>query len=751
MLILIAAIGFLLASGYKGPIFEPSYLAFALHAVFVFLMAIVLAIVSGRAFLVSGSMNILLLGIAPFVSGTLLMVAQWGITPSLGLTLSVNTATTIGNIGIFSASVLLFLSAILAWTGRESDWASSHMKTILGISFLVSIALVLVTVTLSASDMLPPFFLSTGSTLLRQVILVFSGIFLVSGAFMFGWKYLRTRSQILYWYALGLTSFSLSLIGLVYTTRIGEAMNWCGRIGLYLAGVYFLLAVLSRNTLQGGDVSVSERWADAFKNDSGQWITFFDNMIDGFAYHRIITDDKGQPVDYVFLEVNDAFEKMTGLKKENVVGKKVTEALPGIEKDPANWIGTYGKVALTGEPIRFENRSIQLKKWYEVSAYSPKKGYFITVFEDATERKRMEEELREAKDFLGNLIDYANAPIIVWDPNLRITRFNHAFEHLTGYESSSVIGRELKLLFPEDSRAASMTQIDRAILGEHWESVEIPIMRIDGSTRTVLWNSATLFSPGKDQVMATIAQGQDITERKNAEENLKRSNAELQQFAYVASHDLQEPLRMVVNYLSLLDLRYKNQLDDKARGYINFAVEGGVRMRTLIDDLLAYSRVESQGRPFAPVDMNVVMARTMDMFAHSIEEAGASIVWTVLPIVNADETQILQVMQNLVGNAIKFRRSEPLKVQMSYENEALEDVFSVKDNGIGLNMAYSEQIFQMFQRLHTKEEYPGTGVGLAIAKRIIERHGGRIWVESEEGKGSTFFFSIARTKGRNAG
>jgi PAS domain S-box-containing protein len=744
--VLIIITGLLLIYDYGGPVFEPSYLGFALHLIFVFIMGIILAIVSSRAFLVSGSVNVLLLGIATLISGTLLVIAQWGITPSLGLTLSANQAVTIANIGILIASILLFSSAILAWIGKGSIWHKGQLKLVMGLSILAAIVLVLIVVVTSLTDVWPLFFTSSGATILRQVVLALSVILLFTGSFIFGWKYLKTRSPILYWYSLGITAFSVSTVGIIFTTTIGEAMNWCARFGLYLSGIYFLLAILSRDTRQGSDTPISERWADAFKNDGNQLVALFANMIDGFSYQRIITDEKGNPIDYVFLEVNEAFARITGLKKEDVIGKRATEVLPGIENDPSDWIGTYGRVALSRESVRFESYSIQLNKWFEVSAYSPKKGYFIALFEDATDRKRVEDKLREANDFLENLIDHANAPIIVWDTELKITRFNHAFEHLTGYKSSDVLGKRLEILFPEDSRIGSMVQIDRTSAGEHWESVEIPIRRIDGTARTVLWNSATLFAHGTSQVVATIAQGQDITERKLAEENLKRSNAELQQFAYVASHDLQEPLRMVVNYLSLLDLKYKGQLDEKARSYIAYAVEGGTWMRTLIDDLLSYSRVESQGRPFTPVDMNEIMTKTVDTFAKSIEDAGAEITWTTLPTIIGDETQMLQVMHNLISNAIKFHGSEPSKIQVACSQGSNENVFSIKDNGIGLNMAYSEQIFQMFQRLHTKNEYPGTGVGLPIAKKIIERHGGRIWVESEEGKGATFFFSIPRSK-----
>ena len=503
-----------------------------------------------------------------------------------------------------------------------------------------------------------------------------------------------------------------------------------------------------------------------------------------------------------------------------------------------------------------------------------------TTFYDITERRRDEAELQAARSSLENLIDYANAPIIVWDPKLNIIRFNHAFEHLTGYGSSDVIGKKLEMLFPDESRERSLTQIARTSTGEHWDSVEIPVRRTDGTSRTVLWNSATLYVPGTSRVLMTIAQGQDITERKKAEEELQESrskfeslfsstnegialhemiycgeedaidyrildvnpafekltgitreravgllaselygigrapylahydkvaktgepasfeayfppmkkhfrisafspvkgqfateftditapkelesqlkqradelahsNAELQQFAYIASHDLQEPLRMVISYLTLLEKRYHDQLDPDGRDFIRYAVDGGKRMKDLIDDLLAYSRVDTGGKAFGSVDMNDLVAKTLLLLRVPIEENQANVIVDPLPTIEADGSQIMQVIQNLVTNAIKFHGQSPPEVHLTASPGPDEWTFSVRDNGIGMDMKYSERIFQMFQRLHTRNQYPGTGVGLAIAKKIIERHGGRIWVESEEGKGTTFFFTIPKISG----
>ena len=356
---------------------------------------------------------------------------------------------------------------------------------------------------------------------------------------------------------------------------------------------------------------------------------------------------------------------------------------------------------------------------------------------------------REKAEVLSRVFD-TNAEVVwILDAQGRIRHANRTTRMLTGYSPEEIVARPVPEFFlPSEERPSPrLTDLEESAAREgHWQG-ELVVRRKDGSGVTV-W--ATLNLLGEEKGQGTILEFRDRTAEKKTEQDLVaktadlvRSNRDLEQFAYVASHDLQEPLRMVTSYTQLLSRRYKGQLSSEADEFIGFAVDGAVRMQALINALLAYSRVDSRGRPLVVCDLSAVLDHALDNLKLALEESEASIVRGELPRVMGDPIQLMQLLQNLVGNAVKFRaKDRPPVVTVAAERAGDLWRIRVSDNGIGIDPQYFDRIFVIFQRLHTKEEYPGTGIGLAMCKRIVERHGGTIEVASTPGNGSTFTFTL---------
>ena len=359
-------------------------------------------------------------------------------------------------------------------------------------------------------------------------------------------------------------------------------------------------------------------------------------------------------------------------------------------------------------------------------------------------------ELRKSEEMFRSVAESAVDGIVSANSRGEIIFFNPSAERLFGYPEGEVMDRQLSILMPERFREAHHHGLKRFLsTGEAHvigKTVELAGRRKDG-TEFPIELSLTNWKVGEETFFTGIIR--DITERKRAEETLalqtkelERSNSELRQFAYVASHDLQEPLRMVKSYTQLLAKRWEDRLDAEAGEFSGFVVEGVSRMQQLINDLLAYSQAGSGDRPLDLVNCETILDRTLENLEPVITESRAVVTRDPLPTLRADPVALSQLFQNLLANAIKFHGEQPPRIHVSVKKNETEWLFLVRDNGIGIEPQYFDRIFVIFQRLHNRSEYPGSGIGLAICKKIVMRHGGRIWVESKPGEGSIFHFTI---------
>jgi len=366
-------------------------------------------------------------------------------------------------------------------------------------------------------------------------------------------------------------------------------------------------------------------------------------------------------------------------------------------------------------------------------------------------RKAAEKHLGQMEGRYRGLLEAAPDAIVVVDRVGKIVLLNARAENEFGYRRDELLGQQVMTIIPQGFAerliADGLRSAEDALAQQIGTGIELSGRRKDGSEFPIEIMLSPLESAEGILVTAAI---RDITTRKTAElqllskvGELNRSNLELGQFAYIASHDLQEPLRMVASYTQLLSRRYKGRLDSDADEFIAFAVDGAGRMQRLIQDLLAYSRVGTKGSDLLETSSEEAMQQSLINLREAIRESGALVTHDPMPAVLADETQLVQLFQNLIGNAIKYQKPGEPRIHISAAMDGGKKwIFSVKDNGLGIDPQYFERIFGMFQRLHKRDEFAGTGIGLAICKKIVERHGGSISVESAPGQGSTFRFAL---------
>ncbi len=458
--------------------------------------------------------------------------------------------------------------------------------------------------------------------------------------------------------------------------------------------------------------------------------------------------------------LNVQAEKQFGYRRDELLGQKVTNIIPVgfaerlIADDLRSAEDALAqKIGMGIELIARRKDGSEFPIEIMLSPLESAEGTLVTAaIRDISVRKATDKNLVQMESRYRGLLEAAPDAMVVVNQSGEIVLLNVQAEKQFGYRRDELLGQRVTNIIPvgfaerliaDDLRSAEDASAQQIGMG-----IELHGRRKDGSEFPIEIMLSPLENPEGILVTAAI---RDITTRKKADahlllkmEELYRSNEELGQFAYIASHDLQEPLRMVASYTQLLSKRYKGKLDADADEFIAFAVDGASRMSRLIQDLLTYSRVETRGRDLLVTSSEKALQKALVNLRGAIEESGAQVTHDYLPNVRADEMQLIQLFQNLVGNAIKYQRPGIPKVHISAtRNGGKKWMFSVQDNGLGIDSQYFEKIFGMFQRLHKREEFAGTGIGLAICKKIVKRHGSSISVESQLGQGSTFCFALA--------
>jgi two-component system, chemotaxis family, CheB/CheR fusion protein len=492
------------------------------------------------------------------------------------------------------------------------------------------------------------------------------------------------------------------------------------------------------------------------KNHYKELKNLFENMTSCFAYHKIILDEKGFPDDYIFINVNSAFEKSIGLTRNDVIGKKITELLPDIKSDTFDWIGIYGKIALTGKPESFESYNNNLKRWYRINAYAPKKGYFVTIFDDITEQKNNESELNKIRDHFRLISENTSDFILILDDKLQVNYISPSFTRLTGYSVADITQKGIfSVIHPDD-----IPDISKRIEYERKNKITSAIYsyRAFHSNGQVMWLELSIerIYTEEDKLHHSVAIGRDVTQRKKYENELQKARIKAEEsdklkssFLANMSHEIRTPLNGIIGFSEIL--YYEDGFDDEARKeYLAIIKNSSNQLLNVISDILEISTIESghiklENKPIHVSDLFSEIRKLYENSSQKVRLETSNNVKDLL--IDGDYWRIRQVLTNLISNAFKFTAEGKIEVGIIPQSKRVR--FYVRDTGIGISQEYHHRIFERFMQIDEQmtTKYGGTGLGLAISKSLVELMHGRIWVESTPGEGSTFLFEIPQKAG----
>jgi len=724
------------------------------------------AFISANSYLKSGLPQLLLIGTGMISLATAVLIHS--LSP-LYVTIYnyADFTVSVHNIGLLVFALFILLTAIiLVFKQKTTALNKSKLKTNITLSYVGITVLMIFFATLAYLNIAPDFVLVAGGfSILRQVILAVTISLLAISSIIFIWLYFENRTNVLYWCAMALALYSISVGIIAGIAAIDTPLSWLGRFAQYTASIYFIIALLSAQD--------SPRWTSVFKRTKLQFEYLFRHMSSGFTYAEVIADDEGKPVDYILLEINEAFSKITGLTRD-AIGKRLTFVLPKIQQTPINIISTFGNVAFTQEPIHTEYYSQYLNKWFYASAYSPQNGYVALVFTDITERKKAEDKLKESEQLyrsIGELI-----PFGIWetDPQGGVTYQSQSFFDMVGMSFDEVkqFGW-LSRYRPEKISQFLMDWKKTLQEGTFWK-YEHDIKDKNGNWQTMLSRGFPLKDEN-GKIVKWVGINVDITDLKKTEAALKKRTHELEcvqsmlkeyathmealatqranqlkaaerlaaigATAGMVGHDIRNPLQAITGdlYLAKIDLAsLPNSPEKESLNQTLTAIEENINyISKIVADLQDYARIPNPS--FQRTDLKQVIdtiltknntPNNINIITNISEEA------TTL---TTDTIYLQRIINNLITNAIyAMPDGGTLTIQATKNTQTDKIILTIKDTGIGIPKAVQTKIFNPLFTTRSK----GQGLGLSVVKRFTEALDGTISFESQEGRGTTFTITL---------